>query len=280
MQCHIACRNSSAYMQPVRFGYRTINPIPRHPSWSNFSLIRYPIFPRCIELLDAGECVVIVDDSPEIVILLTHYLTKQGFTVLQAGSAENCTTPRNRKIALVLLDIGLPDRDGTEILQDLVSKYRDLGIIMVTGSIDLQIALDCLRQGADDYLTKPVTLDQFNHTIRNTLKKRRLAINNRIFQRELEATNYRTQFLHQLNQKMNSAYLSTVELTGILQAILVGITSEEGLQFNRAFLALFDENGKLLQGRLAIGPSSREDAGRVWNAIKEHDLHLPTSSPT
>ena len=212
------------------------------------------------QLLDPGESVVIVDDSPEIVILLSHYLTRQGFPVLQAGSAQELYKYlESDKIALVLLDIGLPDRDGTEILKDLVANYHDLGIIMVTGSIDLQTALDCLRHGADDYLTKPVAMEQFNHTIRNTLKKRRLAIDNRTFQRELETTNYRTQFLHQLNQKMNSAYLSTVELTGILQTILVGITSEEGLQFNRAFLALFDENGDYLQGRFAIGPSNREE---------------------
>jgi len=228
-----------------------------------------------LQLLSTDEVVVIVDDSPEIVLLLSHYLSKQGFTVLQAGSAKELYSHlEHEKVALVLLDIGLPDRNGTDILQDLVSRYPDLGIIMVTGSIDLQMALDCLRHGADDYLTKPVSLDQFNHTVRNTLKKRRLAIDNRVFQRELEATNYRTQFLHQLTQKMNSAYLSTVELTDILQAILVGITSEEGLQFNRAFLALFDENGAFLHGRLAIGPSSREDAGRVWNAIKEKDLHF------
>jgi len=227
-------------------------------------------------LLDTDECVVIVDDSPEIILLLNHYLTKQGLTVYRASSAlELYTHLEHKKVALVLLDIGLPDSDGNVILDDLVAKYQDLGIIMVTGSFDLQTALDCLRRGADDYLTKPVTMDQINYTVNNTLKKRRLAIDNRIFQRELEATNYRLQFLHQLNQKMNSAYLGTVELTGILQAILVGITSEEGLQFNRAFLALFNESGEVLQGRIAIGPSSREDAGRVWSAIKQRDLHLP-----
>ena len=71
---------------------------------------------------------------------------------------------------------------------------------------------------------------------------------------------------------MNTAYLSTVELDSILHAILVGITSEEGLKFNRAFLALFDENA--LHGKLAIGPSCREDAGRVWENIKEKNLKL------
>ena len=227
------------------------------------------------DLVKADECVVVVDDSPEVVLLLSHYLVKLGLTVLQAGTTrELYTLLETRKTALILLDIGLPDRDGSEILDDLVNTYQDLGIIMVTGSFDLQTALDCLRRGADDYLTKPVTMDQFTHTVRTTLKKRRLAIDNRTFQQELEATNTRMQFLHQLNQKMNSAYLGTVELNGILQAILVGITSDEGLRFNRAFLALFNETGETLQGRIAIGPSNREDAGRVWHSIKERNLHL------
>ncbi|SHO52498.1 response regulator [Desulfopila aestuarii] len=227
------------------------------------------------ELLDKGEAVVIVDDSPEVVLLLNRYLENQGFTVFQAGSAaELYTLLETSRIALVLLDIGLPDRDGNEVLHDIVPKYPDLGIIMVTGTTDLSTALDCLRLGADDYLTKPVTIKQFSHIVRSTLKKRRLAIDNRKFQSELESTNYRTQFLHALNLKMNSVYLSTVELKGILQAILVGITSEEGLKFNRAFLALYNEETQMLEGRLAIGPATREDASRVWESIKQKDLHL------
>lgn len=227
------------------------------------------------ELLDKGEAVVIVDDSPEVVLLLNRYLENQGFTVFQAGSAaELYALLETSRIALVLLDIGLPDKDGNEILKDIVPLYPDLGIIMVTGSTDLSTALDCLREGADDYLTKPVRIKQFYHILRSTLKKRRLAIDNRKFQHELEATNYRTQFLHALNLKMNSVYLSTVELKGILQAILVGITSEEGLKFNRAFLALYNEDNQMLEGRLAIGPATREDAGRVWDSIRQNDLHL------
>ncbi len=85
----------------------------------------------------------------------------------------------------MLLDIGLPDRNGNEILKDLVPAHPDLGIIMVTGTTDIEVALDCLRQGADDYLTKPIGLERFNYTVRNVLKKRRMAIDNRIFQQEL-----------------------------------------------------------------------------------------------
>ena len=225
------------------------------------------------QLLDNDEVIVIVDDSQEIAILLEHLLTRQGYSVCKTGSARGLfDLLGSRKVALVLLDIGLHDRDGTDILADIAPRFPDLGIIMVTGTTDLQTALNCLRMGADDYLTKPIVPDVFSHTIQLTLKKRRLAIDNRLFQKELEATNFRTQFLHQLNLKMNTAYLSILELESILHAILVGITSEEGLKFNRAFLALFDED--VLQGKLAIGPACREDAGRVWSNIKERNLKL------
>jgi len=226
-------------------------------------------------LIQPNEVIVVVDDSRDIYNLFQEFLGRQGFTVLHAGSAsELFYLLQTGTVALVLLDIELPDRNGTEILAELTIHYPDMAIIMITGTADLQTALYCLRLGADDYLTKPMSLADLNRSITATLEKRRLVIDNRIYQQRLEATNYRTQFLHQLNLKMNSAYLSSVELDDVLQAILVGITAGEGLQFNRAFLALFDEEHQVLQGRLAIGPSSREEAGRVWEEIRTKDLHL------
>ena len=226
-------------------------------------------------LVEEGELAVVVDDSPEIVLLLSHFLAAHNLDVLHATNADDLyRLLETRPVALLMLDIGLPDKNGVEILKEIVPRYPDLGIIMVTGSIDLDTALDCLRLGADDYLAKPVTMEAFNRTLLSTLQKRRLAKDNRLFQRELQATSNRTQFLHQLNLQMNTVYLSNVELKGILRAILVGITSEEGLGFNRAFLALFSDDNKTLQGKLAIGTTCREEAGRVWESIKSKKLHL------
>ncbi len=227
------------------------------------------------DLLEMGEVVAIVDDSPEIVLLLTHYLESQGFGVVSAGSAKEFQQLlASEPVALLLLDIGLPDRDGNILLKDIVPSHPDLGIIMVTGTTDIEVALDCLRRGADDYLTKPVILEQFNYTVQNTLKKRRLAIDSRRYQNDLQKTNARMRFLHHLNLKMNTAYLNTVELRGILHAILVGITSADGLQFNRAFLALYNEEHTFLEGIMGIGPSSKEKAGHLWASIKAEGLHL------
>jgi len=226
-------------------------------------------------LLSHDESIAVVDDSPEIVSLLSHYLQTEGFHVLNAAcAAELYALLAKEKIALILLDIGLPDKNGNEIIQDLLESYQDTSVIMVTGTTDLEVALDCLRMGADDYLTKPVNIDLFHHSINNSLKKRRLAIDNRRYQRQLQEAHSHMQFLHHLNLKMNTAYLNTVELDPILQAILVGITSEDGLKFNRAFMALYNEEATYLEGKLAIGPASREDAGKVWESIKVKGLQL------
>ncbi len=225
--------------------------------------------------LDPGESIVIVDDSKEIILIFENLLSGEGFTVHTAATAAELYVILQREpVALLLLDIGLPDCDGTEILDDIVRRYPDLSLIMLTGTTDLKVALSCLRRGADDYLAKPVTLEEFSLSIRRTLQKRRLLIDNRRYQKQLELTNYRTQFLHQLNLKMNSAYLSSIELDSVLQSILVGITAEEGLKFNRAFLLLFNHDNTELQGKMAIGPPCKAEAGRVWDEIKRNNLHL------
>ncbi|MBW2502775.1 MAG: GAF domain-containing protein, partial [Deltaproteobacteria bacterium] len=129
-------------------------------------------------------------------------------------------------------------------------------------------------KGADDYLSKPVQFDEILLTVRKVLERRRLLAENLKYQQDLENAHFRIQLLHQLSLKMNSVYLSTIELDEILHAILVGITAEEGLRFNRAFLAIFDEAGEMLQGKLAIGSECREEAGRIWAELREKKMNF------
>ena len=227
------------------------------------------------DYLAPGESIVLVDDSQEILLIFESLLTDEGFTVFTASNAADLYRILEQEhVGLILLDIGLPDRDGTEVLAEIVPRHPDLSIIMLTGTTDLKVALGCLRQGADDYLAKPVKIEDFSLAVRKTLQKRKLTIDNRRYQKQLELSNYRAQFLHQLNLKMNSAYLNSIELDTVLQSILVGITAEEGLEFNRAFLLLFNDSNTELQGKMGIGPPCRADAGRLWDAIKLKNLHL------
>ncbi len=225
------------------------------------------------ELLENGEVLVIVDDFADIVQLIKEFLQLSGFPAVSAGSAKElrqCLATNNA--ALVLLDIGLPDGDGMQLLPELKQAHADLGVIMLTAVTDLQTALVCLRYGADDYLTKPVQFTDLLTTLRKVLEKRRLTIRNRQYQKQIEQANFRIQLSHELAMRMNSAYLSMVELDEMLNAILIGITAEEGLRFNRAFLALFNELGTTLEGRLAIGPGNREDGQRIWRDMASKEL--------
>ncbi len=227
------------------------------------------------DLLSQGEVILLVDDFPDIVDLIKEFLDKESMPTITAGSAaELHTLLAEKRVAMVLLDIGLPDADGKDLIPVLKESYPDLSIIMLTAVNDLQTALSCLRLGADDYLAKPVHFADLLTTLRKVLEKRRLKINNRRYQRQIEQARFRIQLAHELAIKMNTAYLSLVELDEILQAVLVGITADEGLQFNRAFLLLFDEENTVLKGRMAIGPGSREDGDRIWNNIRELDLGL------
>jgi signal transduction histidine kinase len=71
-----------------------------------------------------------------------------------------------------------------------------------------------------------------------------------------------------------SALGSSLSFEEILQIILIAVTAREGLGFNRAFLFLFDEKQNNLKGHIAVGPSSPEEAGRIWNSLPDQGQSL------
>ncbi len=227
------------------------------------------------QLLQDGEIIIVVDDDAAIREPLKSYFEEHHLAVAESDNgADLMWLLANRKVALVLLDINLPDTDGVSLLPQIVDLHPDVAVVMLTGVADLSVALDCMRKGATDYISKPVQLAEIFHVAKKALEKRRLILENRKYQAELEEAHFRIQLLHQLSIKMNTVYLSTVELDEILRAILVGITAEEGLGFNRAFLAIYEDGGRVLKGRMAIGPGCREEAGKIWSEMKERDMNF------
>jgi len=221
-------------------------------------------------LLARDEVIVIVDDDPAFREPLRSFLEGKSLgAVVASNAAELRTLFETCKIALVLLDIGLPEIDGFTILSEIATRHPGTAVIMLTGMADHEIALDCIRIGADGYLAKPVQFQEILLAVRRVLERRRLLAENLKLQEDLDKAHFHVQMLYQLSLKMNTVYLNAVELDEILQAILVGITAEDGLRFNRAFLCIFDEAGQLLQGRLAIGSETRQEAGRIWSELIE-----------
>lgn len=102
--------------------------------------------------------VLVVDDEPEIRAVLRAYLEHDGFVVAEAGTGAEAL---RRALAtdgtgpdVVLLDIGLPDLDGLEVLRT-IRRSSDVYVVLVTARADEVDTLVGLRTGADDYVTKP-----------------------------------------------------------------------------------------------------------------------------
>lgn len=227
------------------------------------------------ELLAAGECIAVVDDHPDITELLGIFLQQHGFATISAGSAgELWRLFDNSKIALVLLDIVLPDANGVSLLSELRAQQPDTAVVMLTAATSLDTALLCLRHGANDYLTKPVRLDALLNTIRQVLGQRRLALHARQYQHQLEKARQRIERTHRLSISMIGSYLRITDLNTLVQAMLTGITAHEGLGFNRAIALPFSKDRKFLVGRYAIGPISQEEGASIWQDIQRQHLTL------
>lgn len=226
--------------------------------------------------MDSADKIIIVDDDPVIRGLLVDVLSGLGYVCFEAqNGAELFRHMDGHCISLVLLDIKLPDEDGLTLLPEILRKDEDVCVVIMTGVVDIKIAISAIRAGAFDYVTKPFTVDELRVVVTRALDKRRLEIENRNYQRSIEQKNLRLEILHRLSLKIAYSLLSTLELEEMLRTILVGITAGEGLGLNRAFLALFDpEDSAFLRGKLAIGPDSPEEAGRIWATLQERKFTL------
>ncbi|NNK12801.1 MAG: GAF domain-containing protein, partial [Desulfofustis sp.] len=225
-------------------------------------------------LLSNDECIVVASTSEQISAELQDLLTEFDLPFTVASTIDQIIGQlNNHRTALALLDLSLVKESSTSIMNRVHRDQRELGIIVVDPSSEFG---PFVGREVDRYLAGPLNGAALYQAVAEVLHKRKLLTDSRALRRELQLATLRTLFLHHLMVIINSGYLSEVELEAVLKTILIGITSEEGLAFNRAFLALFSEDGSVLKGKLAIGPDNRADALTIWQKIKTEKLDLQT----
>ena len=131
--------------------------------------------------------ILIVDDERGIRDYIKDGLSLSGYQCSTAESASDATTALGKDaFDLVLLDINMPVRTGIEYLPELLSEHPDVAVVILTGQADLQTAIGAMREGAYDYLSKPVGLAELTMRVENTLSKRALVIENRMYEQRQE----------------------------------------------------------------------------------------------
>jgi putative nucleotidyltransferase with HDIG domain len=131
--------------------------------------------------------ILIVDDEESVRRLLNRRLTDEGYQCHEASNARQALDALRRKnIGLVMLDIKMSGKSGVELLPEIKSGYPDISVIMITATADMRTAIQCLKQGAYDYITKPFELDEITISAARALDKRRLELENKEYQQHLE----------------------------------------------------------------------------------------------
>ena len=113
--------------------------------------------------------VLIVDDEEALVRSLSYALREEGMRISTAGSGEAALQHALDDIDIVLLDLGLPGIDGMATLDGLRLRSPLLPVIMISAHGDTRAAVQAVKGGATDYLTKPFELDDLLATISSTL---------------------------------------------------------------------------------------------------------------
>ncbi|MGZ5914222.1 MAG: response regulator transcription factor [Hyphomicrobium sp.] len=114
--------------------------------------------------------VLVVDDEPPIRKLLRMGLTAQGYEVLDAPNGKTALELLDEKPNLVILDLGLPDIDGLELLRRIRHRQEGLPVVVLSSRGDEAGKVAALDLGADDYVTKPFGMDELLARMRAALR--------------------------------------------------------------------------------------------------------------
>ena len=131
--------------------------------------------------------ILIVDDEPTILNLLNKILIGQGYDATPAGNGEKAIQLlQSQKFDLMISDINMTPINGMELLRKASKEWPDMGVIMLTAYGTVATAVDAMKEGAFDYITKPFKLDELVLTVQRALEYRNAITENKDLKARLE----------------------------------------------------------------------------------------------
>ena len=186
---------------------------------------------------------LIVDDDAQVRHVISRVIQTHGLSAVEASSGEEALAvlAREGDIPLCISDIYMPGMDGVTFLREALSRHPDLAVIMLTGVADVSTAVECLKLGALDYISKPVMVEEVRARLDKALEKRDLILQNRFYQQNLETRvreldrsnkisliNGVQMLVHALEAKdaYTSGHSSRVSRYAMKAAVLLGFTGD------------------------------------------------------
>jgi putative two-component system response regulator len=123
------------------------------------------------------ESILLVDDEEAIRCILSKGLTMRGYSCDEAENGDQALAKLEVNPSdLVIMDINMPGKTGSEVLPDITTRFPETAVIMASGVNDNMVIAKCIRDGAQDYITKPFRFEQILKSVNGTLDKRRVAL--------------------------------------------------------------------------------------------------------
>ncbi len=131
--------------------------------------------------------ILIIDDEKAIRKTLGEILSYEGYKTIEAENGEEGWEyfAQHSNVDLVLCDIKMPKMDGIEFLQKAIEKNPDIPVIMISGHGNIETAVDAVKKGAYDYISKPPDLNRMLITIRNAIEKNTLSVETRTLKKKI-----------------------------------------------------------------------------------------------
>jgi len=170
--------------------------------------------------------ILIVDDEVNIRSALVTILEKRGHRVVAVGSGEDAWAFMQRTpVDLILTDLKLPGMGGIELLRRIKAGVPETEVVVMTAYGSVETAVEAMRLGAYDYVTKPIEKDRFPVVVEKALERRRLAVENRRLRQDLQTRKHYERMIGN-SEPMHQVYELIEQVAG--SDITVLIVGESG----------------------------------------------------
>ncbi len=129
--------------------------------------------------------ILLVDDDEVFAGVFANELGRMGFFIQQGFGTDILASLENGKFDIIILDILMPDISGLRLLKTIKNRVPDIEVIMLTGNATVENAIISMKEGAYDFITKPVELDRVEQILHRCMEKRKLESRNQILKNRL-----------------------------------------------------------------------------------------------
>jgi len=205
------------------------------------------------------EKILVVDDQADIARLLVLQLQESGFMATWAGDGEAAIGMLDGDdYSLALLDIRLPKANGIEVLSHIRETGKNTAVIMMTAHGNENLAVECMKAGVVDYLSKPFAMDDMIQRVMRAIANRRVLLEKQRLEQEKD------DFVSMLSHDMKNPLTAVIGSIDIIREGRLGAVNEEQAEYLHAAIDSCNEVIAMIDNLLDI---HRFEAGRMQMKI-------------